>query len=114
MTASARGRWLLRRLAFIALVVALVEFACFGFVWRLGGETWEISPDRPRGAPFTVFAARTTKHAGAVRLSPPALAERGSLECLVRPTVNPVLSDYFVSLTGITNEDLDASAMDLP
>ena len=50
---------------------------------------------------------------GAVRLSPPALAERGSLECLVRPTVNPVLSDYFVSLTGITNEDLDASAMDL-
>ncbi len=50
---------------------------------------------------------------GAVRLSPPALAECGSLEWLVRPTVNPVLSDYFVSLTGITNADLDADATDL-
>lgn len=49
---------------------------------------------------------------GAVRLAPD-LAEIGCMECLVRPTVNPVLSDYFVSLTGITNADVEVAGVDL-
>lgn len=49
---------------------------------------------------------------GAVRLAPD-LTEVGCTECLVRPTVNSVLSDYFVSLTGISNADLDLYGVDL-
>ena len=49
---------------------------------------------------------------GAVRLSPD-LTEIGCLECLVRPAINPILSDYFVALTGITNEVLASEQVDL-
>ncbi len=40
---------------------------------------------------------------GAIRLSRTELAEEGAFSVLVRPERNPVLSDYFVALTGITN-----------
>lgn len=43
---------------------------------------------------------------GAVRLDGQSLAETASLDLLIRPRINPVLSDYFVQLTGITNEEL--------
>lgn len=39
-----------------------------------------------------------------------AFAATDEVEVLVRPTRNPVLSDYFVSLTGITQEHLVAKA----
>lgn len=35
-------------------------------------------------------------------------AELASFETLVRPKINPVLSDYFIALTGIRNEDVAA------
>lgn len=41
---------------------------------------------------------------GAVVLDALGLEERRSFAVLVRPTLNPVLSDYFVNLTRITNE----------
>ena len=44
---------------------------------------------------------------GAVRLEADTLDELDALECLVRPVMNPVLSDYFAALTGITNADLE-------
>jgi DNA polymerase III epsilon subunit-like protein len=40
------------------------------------------------------------------------LAETGSLDLLVRPRINPVLSDYLIELTGITNEELTARGID--
>ena len=39
--------------------------------------------------------------------------ETDALDILVRPQRNPVLSDYFVALTGITNERLAAEGTDL-
>lgn len=49
---------------------------------------------------------------GAVKLDAAMpMAERGSFEILVRPKKNPVLSDYFTALTGITNADLDREAV---
>jgi len=48
---------------------------------------------------------------GAVRADPGTLAERASLSLLVRPVLNPVLSDYFTTLTGITNADLARDGM---
>jgi inhibitor of KinA sporulation pathway (predicted exonuclease) len=52
---------------------------------------------------------------GAVRLDAgDGFSEIDALDILVRPERNPVLSDYFVALTGITNERLLAEGTDLP
>jgi len=51
---------------------------------------------------------------GAVRLDAgDGFAERDAFEILVRPTVNPELSDYFVQLTGIDNAALAARGVTL-
>jgi inhibitor of KinA sporulation pathway (predicted exonuclease) len=49
---------------------------------------------------------------GAVKLDAETLTEIDSLEILVRPRVNPVLSDYLVALTGIDNAALIANGVD--
>jgi inhibitor of KinA sporulation pathway (predicted exonuclease) len=49
---------------------------------------------------------------GAVRLETKDLVITTSFECLVRPRINPVLSDYFENLTGITNARLAKEAID--
>ena len=41
----------------------------------------------------------------------PNLTEVSSFEVLTRPEFNPVLSEYFTELTGITNADLDTGAV---
>lgn len=43
---------------------------------------------------------------GAVRLSVPGLTEQSAFNNLVAPERNPVLSNYFTALTGITNEQI--------
>lgn len=49
---------------------------------------------------------------GAVRLDLQRLEIEGSFDCLVRPRVNAVLSDYFENLTGISNGRLAADSVD--
>jgi len=49
---------------------------------------------------------------GAVKLDAESLKITDEFECLVRPRVNPVLSQYLIDLTGITNEMLAAKAVD--
>jgi len=49
---------------------------------------------------------------GAVKLDAETLKVTEEFDCLVRPRVNPVLSQYLIDLTGITNEMLDAKAVD--
>lgn len=49
---------------------------------------------------------------GAVKLDAQALRETDTFEMLVRPRVNPVLSDYLIGLTGITNEMIMAKGVD--
>jgi inhibitor of KinA sporulation pathway (predicted exonuclease) len=41
-------------------------------------------------------------------------AELAAFDLLVRPRINPVLSEYFVALTGIANADVTAHGLDLP
>lgn len=50
---------------------------------------------------------------GAVRLDAQTLEETGHFETLVKPRLNPVLSEYFERLTGITNDHLAAGGSDL-
>lgn len=52
---------------------------------------------------------------GAVRLDPAeGFAERACFDQLVRPTINPVLSDYFITLTGIRQSDVDSAGISFP
>ncbi len=51
---------------------------------------------------------------GAIRLNAgDGFAETGALDVLVQPQRNPVLSDYFVELTGITNARLASEGTEL-
>ena len=45
---------------------------------------------------------------GAVKLDAASLKEVDAFEMLVKPRVNPILSDYLVALTGIDNKQLAA------
>ena len=49
---------------------------------------------------------------GAVQLDAHSLKLTDEFEMLVRPRVNPVLSDYLIQLTGITNEMLASGGVD--
>ena len=49
---------------------------------------------------------------GAVILDAAILEERRAFAVLIRPVLNPVLSEYLVDLTGITNERLAAEGVD--
>jgi inhibitor of KinA sporulation pathway (predicted exonuclease) len=49
---------------------------------------------------------------GAVKLDAASLKEVDHFEMLVKPRLNPVLSEYFTQLTGITNQALTARAVD--
>jgi len=49
---------------------------------------------------------------GAVRLDATTLAETTSFSVLIRPKLNPVLSEYFVALTRITNERIAREGVD--
>ena len=50
---------------------------------------------------------------GAITLTDDAaLAETAALDVLVTPRINPTLSDYFIDLTGITQERLDREGID--
>lgn len=49
---------------------------------------------------------------GAVRLDAQTLEERGSLDVIVRPRINPALSRYLEDLTGITNARVTQEGID--
>lgn len=49
---------------------------------------------------------------GAVKIDAKTLEPAGAFEILVRPRFNPVLSDYFIELTGITNEAVKDRGVD--
>lgn len=57
---------------------------------------------------------RETVQIGAVRVDVgDGFTERGAFSVLVRPTLNPELSDYFVDLTGISNAVVARDGTDL-
>ncbi len=49
---------------------------------------------------------------GAVKVDARSFVVIDEMDVLVRPRFNPVLSDYFVELTGITNGDLAQGSVD--
>jgi inhibitor of KinA sporulation pathway (predicted exonuclease) len=49
---------------------------------------------------------------GAVKIDAETFASLGEFEVLVKPKFNPVLSDYLIELTGVTNEAVAARGVD--
>jgi inhibitor of KinA sporulation pathway (predicted exonuclease) len=49
---------------------------------------------------------------GAVKIDAQTFAPLGELNLLVKPRINPVLSDYLVRLTGVTNEAIGERGVD--
>jgi inhibitor of KinA sporulation pathway (predicted exonuclease) len=49
---------------------------------------------------------------GALRVDARTFTVEAELDVLVKPRLNPVLSEYFVQLTGITNDELAARGVD--
>jgi inhibitor of KinA sporulation pathway (predicted exonuclease) len=81
------------------------------FVLDMEWTAWEGSLARRWSAPGEY---REVVQIGAVKLDGGgALSERDSFDLLVRPRRNPVLSDYFIDLTGIAQARLDAEGVDL-
>jgi inhibitor of KinA sporulation pathway (predicted exonuclease) len=73
--------------------------------------TWEGAMERDWNGPNEY---RELVQIGAVRFDLDTLEELGEFLVLVQPKKNPVLSDFFVTLTGITNEEVAAEGMDFP
>jgi inhibitor of KinA sporulation pathway (predicted exonuclease) len=64
--------------------------------------SWECALESGWSAPGQF---REIVQIGAVRVDAgDGFAEMAHFSMLVRPTINPELSDYFVTLTGITND----------
>ena len=49
---------------------------------------------------------------GAVKVDAQSFAVLAEFEIVVRPRINPVLSDYLVALTGVTNDTLAERGVD--
>lgn len=77
-------------------------------VYDLEYTSWEGARARKWSGPGE---HREIVQIGAVLLDS-SFNELKSLEILVRPRINPKLSDYFIALTGITQQRVDAQAVD--
>jgi inhibitor of KinA sporulation pathway (predicted exonuclease) len=74
--------------------------------------SWEGAHARNWGGPGEF---REIVQIGAVRVSRDGgLKETAAFMALVQPTLNPVLSDYLIDLTGITNADIARAGVPIP
>jgi inhibitor of KinA sporulation pathway (predicted exonuclease) len=73
--------------------------------------TWEGAMERDWTGPGEY---RELVQIGAVRFNLAALEELEEFIVLVKPKKNPVLSDFFVKLTGITNDDVAKNGLAFP
>jgi hypothetical protein len=78
-------------------------------VFDLEFTAWEGSLARGWSRPFEL---KETVQLGAVKLDARTLKTVGEFEMLVRPRVNPHLSDYLIALTGISNKAMERRGVD--
>lgn len=71
--------------------------------------TWDGARERKWAGPNE---HREIVHIGAVKIETNTFRELDSFEVYVRPNINPELSDFFVELTGISQEVVDRKGVD--
>ena len=79
------------------IIVLDTEFTC-----------WQGSDENAWTAPGQ---SKELVQIGAIRLRTSDFAEIDKFAALIKPTANPVLSDYFVELTGITQKEVDKNGL---
>jgi len=73
-------------------------------VWDSEFTCWPGSEKRAWTGPSE---SRELVQIGAVRIRTADLAELDTFEVFIKPIVRPILSDYFIKLTGITQAEVD-------
>lgn len=81
----------------------------FATVYDLEFTAWEGSRERRWSLSGE---RREIVQIGAVKIDAASLQIVDSFDMLVRPRLNPTLSDYLVELTGISNQDVAAQGVD--
>lgn len=71
--------------------------------------TWEGAAARDWSGPGE---SREVIQLGAVLIETQSFTALGMVKALVRPLINPILSDYCINLTGITQDKLDKDGID--
>lgn len=69
---------------------------------------WEGSQERKWGGPNEY---REIVQIGAIYVDNVTLTEINAFTCFIQPKMNPVLSDYFINLTGITQGVVDTEGV---
>ena len=69
---------------------------------------WPGSQERNWGAPGEY---KEIVQIGAVKIETENFVETDSLDIFIRPQLNPILSDYFIKLTGITQKVVDENGV---
>ena len=72
---------------------------------------WPGSQERNWGAPGEY---KEIVQIGAVKIETENFVETDSLDIFIRPQLNPILSDYFITLTGISQKTVDKNSVDFP
>ncbi len=73
-------------------------------LWDTEYTSWEGAQARDWGGPHEY---RELVQIGAVRFNTKTLTEGDYLLLFIKPEKNPMLSEYFIKLTGVTQEDVD-------
>src|SRR5262249_15471661 len=81
----------------------------FAIVFDLEFTAWEGSLARGWNRPGE---HKELVQVGAVKVDAQSLKPVDEINLLVRPRINPVLSDYLVTLTGVTNADMAKRGLD--
>jgi inhibitor of KinA sporulation pathway (predicted exonuclease) len=81
----------------------------FATVFDLEFTAWEGSQERRWSLPGE---RKEVVQIGAVKLDAESLRVVDSFDMLVQPRLNPVLSEYLIALTGITNQELAERGVD--
>ena len=77
-------------------------------VWDVEMTAWEGSHDRDWNGEGEY---KEIIQIGAIKVDTETLTEIESFNLLVRPTVNPILSNYIQKFTGITQNDIDTQGV---
>ncbi|MFA5174968.1 MAG: 3'-5' exonuclease [Patescibacteria group bacterium] len=80
-------------------------------IFDLECTTWDGAAERNWSFPGE---HREIVQVGAALVETKNLTEVASMEFWVKPKINPVLSQYFVNLTGIRQEEIDEKGVDFP
>ena len=83
------------------------EYIIFDMEWT----TWEGAQERKWGGPNEY---REITQIGAILVDGETLEEKAHSLLFVKPVKNPIVSEFFTKLTGITQQEIDEKGMTLP